>query len=100
MGVNMGRYVYVALCVSAWSLFAASTVLANGFYQSVTGDVRAAVGTGAPVAVSRDTRFQPGTTLTTGPNSQTIMRFDDGQAVVLSQNSEFRVNQYTFSRER
>ena len=64
---------------------------ANGVVQSMKGDVRAGpVGqTAAAVAVNQ--RLMPGTAVTTGPDAQVILRFDDGQQVVLNQNTEFRI---------
>jgi hypothetical protein len=73
---------------------------ANGVFQSVNGDVRAATGAAVPVSVVSNQRVVPGTTVTTGPGAQTIIRFDDGHTVVLSENSEFRVNQYSFDRDK
>jgi len=50
--------------------------------------------------VARNQRVVPGTTVLTGPGAQTIIRFDDGHAVVLNENSEFRVNQYSFDKDK
>lgn len=78
----------------------ASAVFANGAFQLVKGDVRAAVGTGAALSVKPGQRFQPGTSFTTGPGSQALLRFDDGQAIVLDQNTEFHLDGYNFNRTR
>jgi len=96
----MRRSWLMALCFGLWSLFAAPFGFANGVYQSVTGDVRAATGTAAPVSVAKDQRVLPGTTVTTGAGAQAIIRFDDGHVVVLNENSEFRVNQYSFDKDK
>ena len=96
----MRRSLLVALCFGLWSLLAAPFGFANGVYQSVTGDVKAAAGTAAPASVAKDQRIVPGTTVTTGPGAQTVIRFDDGHTVVLNENSEFRVNQYIFDKDR
>lgn len=91
--------------IAAWmfglsALLFASGAFANGFFQMVKGDVTAAVGTGAPASVRPGQRFLPGTSFKTGPNSQAILRFDDGQAIVLDQNTEFQLNGYNFNRSR
>ena len=96
----MHRSLWVAMCFGLWSLLAAPFGFANGVYQSVTGDVKAASGTAAPVGVARNQRVLPGTTVTTGPQAQTIIRFDDGHTVILNENSEFRVNQYSFDQDK
>jgi hypothetical protein len=82
------------------ALLLASGASANGVFESITGDVRAAAGKSAPVPVSQAQLFQPGTSVTTGPNSQAILRFEDGQVVVLHENTEFRVNAYRFDLEK
>src|SRR5688572_8560008 len=65
---------------------------ASAVVQSTSGNVRA---NGAPVAQGQ--RLNPGTAMTTGQNSQVVMRFDDGQQVVLNQNSEFRIVDFRFN---
>jgi hypothetical protein len=96
----MRRSWLVGLCLGLWSLLAAPFAFANGVYESVTGNVRAAVGAAAPAGVARDQRVVPGTTVTTGPGAQTVIRFDDGHTVVLNENTEFRVNQFSFDKDR
>jgi hypothetical protein len=96
----MRRSSLFALCFSLCTLAAAPLGFANGVYQSVRGDVKAAAGAGALVSVARDQRIAPGTTVLTGPGAQAIIRFDDGHTVVLNENTEFRVNQYSFDRAR
>ena len=96
----MRRSFLIALCFGLLTLAAAPFALANGVFESVSGDVRAAAGTAAPVSVSKYQRVVPGTTITTGPGAQTIIRFDDGHTVVLGENTEFRVNQYSFAKDK
>ena len=91
--------------ITAWifglcALSFASGVFANGVFQLVKGDVKVAVGAGSPASVKPGQRFQPGSSFTTGPNSQAILRFDDGQAIVLDQNSEFLLDGYNFNRTK
>ena len=100
MEENMRRSFFIALCFGLSTLVSAPWVYANGIFQSVSGDVKAATGSGAPVSAARDQRVVPGTTVTTGPGAQTIIRFDDGHTVVLNENTEFRVNQYSFDKDR
>jgi len=74
--------------------------LANGVFQGVTGEVKAGVGSEAPVDASAGQRLRPGTTVTTGANSRAVLRFDDGHAIVLHENTEFRFTDYRFKRDR
>lgn len=94
----MRRSFLFALCFSLWAITAAPLGFANGVFQSVTGDVKAAAGSAAPASVAVNQQVLPGTIITTGPGAQTIIRFDDGHTVVLSENTEFRVTQYSFDR--
>ena len=96
----MRRSLLVALCFGLSTLVAAPLGFANGIFQSVSGDVRAATGTATPASVARDQRVVPGTTVTTGTGAQTVIRFDDGHVVVLNENTEFRVTQYSFEKDR
>jgi hypothetical protein len=66
--------------------------LASAVVQSTQGDVRA---NGTPVSLNQ--RLNPGTVLTTGPNAQVVMRFDDDQRVVLNQNTEFRIVDFRYN---
>jgi len=96
----MRSRIVVSWALGVCALLLASVAFANGVFQNVTGDVKAAVGSGAAVTVSPAQRFQPGTTISTGSDSRAILRFDDGQAIVLHENSEFRVDDYRFTRDR
>ena len=81
------------LCASA-SSFAAAV------FERVVGDVRASSGQGQAVAMTQGQRIESGATVTTGADGQTMLRFDDGQAVVLNPDSEFKVTDYKFDRDR
>lgn len=81
------------LCASA-SSFAAAV------FERVVGDVRASSGQGQAVAMTQGQRIESGATVTTGADGQTTLRFDDGQAVVLNPDSEFKVTDYKFDRDR
>lgn len=65
---------------------------ANAVVRSVTGDVRA---NNAPV--TQNQRITAGTTISTGAGAQLVMRFDDGQTVILNQNTEFRVVDFRYN---
>ena len=78
----------------------ASFVLAaNGFAAALVQEVRGDVRTEAAVAVEKGQQILTGATLTTGPNSQAILTFDDGQQVVLNENTQFRITDYQFTND-
>jgi len=84
----------------AAALFAMSLPLAAfaaGVVQSMKGDVRAGL-VGRPAApLGLQQRLEPGTAVLTGADSQVIVRFDDGQEVVLNQNTEFRIVDFRYN---
>lgn len=86
-----------------WLAFAVGMLVslsafASAVIESVAGDVKAGPSAAAAKAVSQGQRIQAGTTVVTGTRSVVILRFDDGQAVVLNDNAEFRVAAYAFSK--
>ena len=73
---------------------------AAGVIESANGQVRAGPSAGAATAATVKQRITAGTSLITGPKSRAVIRFDDGQAIVLHENSEFRVTEYSFLKEQ
>jgi hypothetical protein len=84
---------FVLGMLASLSAFAAAVI------ESVAGDVRAGPSAAASKSVAVGERIAAGSTVLTGNKSVVILRFDDGQAVVLNDNSEFRVAAYSFSKE-
>jgi FecR-like protein len=84
------------LALGLLALFSAASALAAGVVQSIKGDVRAGP-IGKPVtAVTLDQRLPSGTAVVTGPDAQVILRFDDGQQVVLGQRTHFRIADFRY----
>lgn len=73
--------------------FTPALALANAVVESVKGTAR--VGT---AALSANQRLGSNSVITTGAGSQVIMKFDDGQQVVLNENTEFRIVEYRYSQ--
>src|SRR3989442_14173573 len=65
------------------------SAFADAVLTSARGDIRA---NNVPVTVNQ--QIASGTTVTTGPDAQAVLRFDDGQGGVLNQNTEFRIVDY------
>jgi len=89
-------YLGKSVVAFAMAMLFAGGAPAAGVVQSMKGDVKAGpVGqAAAPVAVNQ--RLMSGTAVTTGPDAQVILRFDDGQQVVLNQNTEFRIVDFRY----
>lgn len=86
--------------LAAFSAAIASLVFAaNGFATALVQDVKGDVRTQAGTAVQKGQQILTGATLTTGPNGQAILVFDDGQKVVLNENTQFAITDYQFAKD-
>ena len=87
---------HAVLALGFLALFSAASAFAACVVQSIQGDVRAGP-IGKPVtAVTLDQRLASGTAVVTGPDAQVILRFDDGQRVVLGQSTHFRIIDFRY----
>ena len=64
---------------------------------SVRGEVRMVVDQSRHGPAAQNDRIENGMTVTTGPNAQAVLRFDDGQQVVLNQNTEFKITEFRYN---
>lgn len=80
-----------------WGVFFSLAAFASAIIETVSGAVRAGPSVSAATAVTKGQRIQPGSTVVTGPKSLVNLRFDDGQVILLNENSEFKVSEYSFS---
>ena len=88
-GIRNAIAAFVAAAVfTAGSAFAAANV------ESVRGDVRAGR---APLALKA--RVTSGATITTGAGAQVVLRFDDGQQVVLNGTTVFRITDFRYRQD-
>jgi hypothetical protein len=82
-----------------WALIAfsaafAAAVQAAANVQSMRGDVRAGT-----QQVNPNDRITTGASITTGAGAQAVLRFDDGQVVVLNENTTFRIIDFRYGKE-
>jgi hypothetical protein len=70
---------------------------AQGYVQEVSGDVTGQVGSGRPASVSRGQTLINNATITTGPGSYAVLKFEDGTAVLLKENTSFQVQNYNYN---
>jgi hypothetical protein len=75
----------------AAALLMAGNVFAAANVQSLRGDVRA-----GKAQLSVNDRVTSGATITTGVGAQAVLRFDDGQQVVIGENTLFRITDYRY----
>jgi len=80
--------------VIAFSTAFAGAVQAAASVQSLRGNVQ--VGT---QQVNVNDRITTGASITTGAGSQAVLKFDDGQVVVLDENTTFRITDFRYRQE-
>ena len=80
----------VLVCFSNWSM------AANVQVVRLQGSVTAQVGTGPEQNLRAGDTLQGGTTVSTGQNSNVVLRFDDGQIVALKSLSRFSIESYRY----
>lgn len=73
--------------------------LAAALVETVIGDVKAGVTASTAATVRKDQRIQPGSVVVTGPKSIVLLRFDDGQAIALNENTEFKIAAYSYAKD-
>jgi len=78
----------------AFSAAFATAVQAAANVQSMRGDVRV----GDQLVYPND-RITSGAIITTGAGAQAVLRFDDGQVVVLNENTYFRIIDFRYQQE-
>ncbi|MGZ5081978.1 MAG: FecR family protein [Usitatibacter sp.] len=88
----------LSVLLALMALFFADLALAAGAVAtSVTGTVQVQTGTAAPRPVRQGDEVAQGDTLSTGPNSAAVLKFDDGQVVALTSNSRMAITAYQYN---
>jgi len=82
-----------------WALLGAAAAFAGAVHaaaevQSLRGNVQAGTR-----QVYLNDRITTGASITTGPGAQAVLRFDDGQVVVLNENTTFRIIDFRFRQD-
>ena len=70
---------------------------AQGYVQEVQGSVTGQVGAGQARSVSKGQTLPNNATVTTGPRSYAVLKFEDGTAVLLKENTSFQVQSYSYN---
>jgi hypothetical protein len=86
----------VILALGIAGFFPAASAFGAAVVQESKGDVRAGAtpAQSKPVAVNQ--RVLSGDWVTTASGSQVILRFDDGQVVALHENTQFRIENFSY----
>lgn len=85
--------ILLALMALAFMDVAAASAVAT----SVAGTVRVQSGQAAPRILRQGDEVVQGDTVSTGPNSSVVLKFDDGQVTALTGNSRMQVTAYEYN---
>ena len=77
-----------------------SAFAASAYVHELQGTLTGQYGTAAPRALKIGDTLNPGVTLSTGDKSTAIVKFEDGQLVVLQPNTRFAVREYSYNTKR
>jgi hypothetical protein len=90
-------YKFIVLVIGGLSLVGSSfTWAAQSYVYEASGDVKAATGTALPLPVKKDQLLPDNTTVTVGPKSSAILKFEDGTVILLNENTSFQIQKYAF----
>lgn len=81
-------------------LYSGALMAATAVVQTATGNITAAIGANAPVAITQNSTLESGMTVTTGDNSRIVMKFEDGQVIALNENTTFKISQYHYDQAK
>ncbi|HUW26107.1 MAG TPA: FecR family protein [Gallionella sp.] len=81
--------------VLTW-VFSASAWAAGGYVFDAAGDVSVVVGKADAQPATKNDAIASGTLINTGDNSHAVLKFEDGQVVVMQSNSSFQVREYSY----
>jgi hypothetical protein len=88
---KMGRFLGTFLSLGVAAMLAAPSALADAILTTVSGEVRV-----AGKSVVQKQRIFAGSTITLGPNSQAVLKFDDDTQVALNENTSFRISDFRY----
>lgn len=89
----------LSVLLGLFALLVAELVFANATVTSATGTVSVAVGTAPGRTLRLGDIVRQGETVSAGPGSSVVMRFDDGQIVALPANSRITVTTYQYNAQ-
>jgi hypothetical protein len=94
----MTKSAFRFLLVWALCLFGSGYALAApiAYVHELTGNMAVQYGNGAPQALKIGSTIEPGGVLSTGAASNAIVKFEDGQLMVMQPNTSFAVRQYDY----
>ena len=89
----------VILALGIAGFFPAASAFGAAVVQESKGDVRAGATPAESKPVAPNQRVLSGGLVTTASGSQVVLRFDDGQIVALHENTQFRIENFSYRRQ-
>jgi hypothetical protein len=90
----------VTLAVAMTWMFSASAWAAGGYVLDAVGDVSVAVGKAEAQPAKKNDAIVAGAVVHTGDKSHAVLKFEDGQVVVMQANSSFHVREYSYDSKQ
>ena len=95
--MNCSTRVVARISLVLFSLLSANTWAAGkGYVFDTAGDVSITIGKDAAHHAARNDAIVSDTLISTGDKSHAVLKFEDGQVVVMQANSSFRVQEYNY----
>src|SRR3989338_793219 len=95
----------LSILIFAWVMAAsgnafAAEAAAGGYVHDAVGDVSVAVGKAAAQSAKVNDAIAPDMVINTGDKSHAVLKFEDGQVVVMEANSSFHVREYRYEAKQ
>jgi hypothetical protein len=94
---SMPRAALTCCLLSMLALFANTAWSAVGYVHEVSGEVAIRASAGPAKAIKAGDMFDPGATFRTAAIGNVLIKFEDGQLVLLRPNTTFRIDQYRYT---
>lgn len=82
------------------SITTSSSWAKGGYIYEYAGDVKVTVAGGSPRLASDSLPLNDNSVITTGDMSRAVLKFEDGQLVVLRSNTTFQIKKYAFNADQ
>lgn len=92
---EMARLFFALVCMVSASAWAA-----GGYVFDVVGDVSIVVGKAEAQRANKNDAIASGMVINTGDKSHAVLKFEDGQVVVMQANSSFHVREYRYESQQ
>ena len=96
---NLSIWIFALVMAASGNTFAAEAAT-GGYVHDAVGDVSVAVGKAAAQSAKVNDAIVSDTVINTGDKSHAVLKFEDGQVVVMQANSTFHVREYRYEAKQ